>query len=48
MVLEDWGGLVAFQYRIDIQFESDQAPVLGKAGNGFAFLPAVGCMLAVS
>ena len=31
--LRDVGGLVAFQYRIDITFESDKGAVLGKAGD---------------
>lgn len=33
MRLTDWGGLVAFQYRIDLSFESDDGAVLGKAGD---------------
>ncbi|MEH0667543.1 hypothetical protein H4F18_14635 [Vibrio scophthalmi] len=33
MRLTDWGGLVAFQYRIDLTFESDSDAVLGKAGD---------------
>ncbi len=33
MRLTDWGGLVAFQYRIDLSFNSDDDAVLGKAGD---------------
>lgn len=33
IALKDWGGLVAYQYRIDLNFDADQAGTVGKAGD---------------